>query len=543
MELWDVNCMLGRWPSADLLFHDMPGLLARMDQLGIARAVVSYTEALHLDPVAGNALFRQVWAQAEPRWKARLWPAWVLVPPATREQGTLAELEQALEVNGIGIARLYPRDHNYSLSSPDAAELLGLLARRQALTLLDVEQSSWEEIDRLAAAYPALPLVACNVGYRGLRRFAGVLARRPNVHIDLSYFGSHQGLEWLVGQIGASQVLFGTGAPVIDGGGGVTRLLLSELSAADQAAVAAGNLQRLLAAAGLTVAVPGTQPPAPRPGGPARTELPSAHVLRGEAIDPSAWEVIDAHAHVGPWFNFYTPEPEAESLRHVMDRCGVQMAVVSGTRAISVEPLAGNAEIKALVSCHPDRFAGYLVFNPHVPGSLEEVEAGLAAPGIVGIKIHPDVQLYSATGPLYAPLFDLAVRGKVPVLTHTFADSAFSDPLDFEAVAGNWPDLVLILGHSGVSGEGHRRAMQVALKHPNVYLELCGSLTTGQWIKEMVAAVGPERVLYGSDFPVIEMRYALGRVVFAGLAEAELRLVLGGNARRVLRLPPAQAAR
>jgi predicted TIM-barrel fold metal-dependent hydrolase len=81
--------------------------------------------------------------------------------------------------------------------------------------------------------------------------------------------------------------------------------------------------------------------------------------------------------------------------------------------------------------------------------------------------------------------------------------------------------------------------MKVAGLHPNLYLELCGSLTTGHWIRQMVATLGPERVLYGSDFPFIELRYALGRVVFAGLPPEDLALVLGGNARRVLRLPAA----
>src|SRR6185436_679566 len=110
--------------------------------------------------------------------------------------------------NDIRLVRLYPRDHNYSLSGPDAADLLTMLAERRTITVLDLEQSSWEEIDRVAAAYPSLPLVVCHLGYRGLRRFAGVLDRRPNVHVDLSYLGSHQGLEWLVNRGRAAQVLF-----------------------------------------------------------------------------------------------------------------------------------------------------------------------------------------------------------------------------------------------------------------------------------------------------------------------------------------------
>jgi predicted TIM-barrel fold metal-dependent hydrolase len=534
MELWDVNCLLGRWPSAALLFHDVSGLLARMDQLGITRAAVSHTDCLHYDPAVGNAELMQLLVQADPAVRARLWPVWVLLPPVTGEQGTAAELAAAMDQHHVRLARLYPRDHNYSLSSLEAAELLGLLAERRTLTLLDLEQSSWEELDRLAAAYPALPLIICNVGYRGLRRFAGVLARRPNVHIDLSYLGSHQGLEWLVDRIGPGQLLFGTGAPLIDGGGSVTRLLLSSLPEADRAAIAHGNLQRLLAAAG----------PAPAPTGlaPGRAshapEQPNAQVLRGEPIHDD-WDVIDAHAHVGPWFNFFTPEPTPDSMLRVMDRCGVRMAVVSATRAISTEVLAGNAEVVQMVQRHPGRFAGYAVFNPHEAASLADVERTLDAPGIVGIKIHPDVQAYSVNGPLYAPIWPLAARRGVPILTHTFADSPYSDPLQFDSIAGEWPEVVILLGHSGVTGEGHRRAMKVAAAHPNLYLELCGSLTTGHWIQQMVARLGPQRVLYGSDFPFIELRYALGRVVFAGLPAEALSLVLAGNARRVLRLPPS----
>jgi predicted TIM-barrel fold metal-dependent hydrolase len=535
MELWDVNCMLGRWPSASLLFHDVPGLLARMDALGIARAAVSHTDCLFYDVVEGNAALNQALAQADPAARARLLPVWVLVPPATGEQGSPRELAAAMEREGIRLARLYPRDNNYSLSSPDAAELLTMLAERRTLTLIDLEQSSWEEIDRLAAAYPALPWAVCNIGYRGLRRLAGVLARRPNVHVDLSYLGSHQGLEWLVERVGAEHFLYGSGAPIIDGGGGATRLLLSSLSEADQAAISHGNFQRLL---GEPLAAAAPSAPASVRAAPLDAETPAAQVLLGQAIH-GEWDVLDAHAHVGPWFNFFTPEPSADSMLRVMDRCGVRMAVVSATRAISTEVMAGNAEVVTMARQHPGRFAGYAVFNPHEAGSLADVQRTLDEPGIIGIKIHPDVQAYSVNGPLYAPIFEYAAQRGVPMLTHTYADSPYSDPLQFDAIAAQWPSVVILLGHSGVTGEGHRRAMQVALKHPNLYLELCGSLTTGHWIQQMVATLGPERVMYGSDFPFIELRYALGRVVFSGLPPQALRLVLGGNAQRVLRLPAA----
>ncbi len=54
MELWDGNCLIGGWPTAKLLFDDVPGLLRRMDELGIIRAVVGHADCQHYDVVTGN---------------------------------------------------------------------------------------------------------------------------------------------------------------------------------------------------------------------------------------------------------------------------------------------------------------------------------------------------------------------------------------------------------------------------------------------------------------------------------------------------------
>ena len=524
-ELWDVNCMIGRWPTETLLFRDVSGLVQRMDQLGITRAVVAHTQSLHHDPFAGNRELTTVFAQLSPQERARLLPCWTLVPPTTGECAVGAELRAELRDHGVRVVRLYPREHNYALGSVDTAVLLATLEHDRVITLIDAEQTSWEEIDRVAAAFPQLPLVICHVGYRSLRRLSGVLERRPNCHIDLAFFSSHEGLEWLVARHAASRVLFGTGAPVSDGGGAVTRLLTSGLDESARALIGSGNLAKLLAA-------PRPALPTPLTSGAA---TPATAILREEPI--TSCDVIDAHAHVGPWFNFFTPEPTAEAMVQVMNRTGVRMAVLSSTLAIGPDAAAGNAEMIALVQRLPERFAGYAVFNPHHAGSVEDVAAALETPGVVGIKIHPDVHTCSVNDPRYAPLWELAQRRGAPVLTHTFAGSPYCDPTDFDSVARTWPNAAVILGHAGVTGAGHLRSIAVAQQHPNLYLEICGSYTTGFWIKRMVEAVGAERVLYGSDFPFIELRYALGRAVFAGLDEAALALVLGGNARRLLRLP------
>jgi len=61
-----------------------------------------------------------------------------------------------------------------------------------------------------------------------------------------------------------------------------------------------------------------------------------------------------------------------------------------------------------------------------------------------------------------------------------------------------------------------------------------GSLRWG-WLEEIVLRAGAKRVVYGSDYPILDFAYELGRVWHSRLSPEEKALVLGGNARRLLK--------
>ncbi|MEV4087614.1 amidohydrolase family protein, partial [Nonomuraea fuscirosea] len=82
---------------------------------------------------------------------------------------------------------------------------------------------------------------------------------------------------------------------------------------------------------------------------------------------------------------------------------------------------------------------------------------------------------------------------------------------------------------------GRELTIEVALRRPGVILEVCGSFNSGADISRMVREVGADRVVYGSDFPFIDLRMSLGRVIFSDLAEQDRAAVLGGTMSRLLR--------
>jgi L-fuconolactonase len=128
------------------------------------------------------------------------------------------------------------------------------------------------------------------------------------------------------------------------------------------------------------------------------------------------------------------------------------------------------------------------------------------------------------------------------------------------AIADRLPDLVLVIDHLAkppIRGSGWdvwRRQMANAAERPNVVAKLSGLDTAagpGWTTDELRPSVdvalevfGPDRLLFGSDWPVCLQVSAYGDVVagteraLEALTPTERAAVLGGTARRIYRLSP-----
>jgi hypothetical protein len=245
--------------------------------------------------------------------------------------------------------------------------------------------------------------------------------------------------------------------------------------------------------------------------------------------------VFDAHIHLGPYHRFFVADPSGAAMVRIMDRCGVSAGIASSLLGVELDSTEGNAETAALCDTYPDKFAGYVVANPW-QDPAGELDRWHDHKSFVGVKVHPDLHGYPLDGPRYEPVWNYAERTGRPVLTHTWAGSEFDDLAHVDRVAEQHPRVWLLAGHSGVAPGSFDRAVDVARRHPRVVLELCGSHNHGRAVAHMVRELGTDQVVYGSDFPFIDLRMSLGRVVFADLTDAERAAVMGGTMLRLLTL-------
>ena len=242
-ELFDANCRIGRVPWGEVSAADVPGLLHRMDLLGIGRAVVSHTMSWRHDPATGNRMVLREVAD-----ESRLLPCWVALPDTCGEVPPSKQFATEAIDAGVVAVRIYPHEHGFEMQGADFDGYLGAFAQAGLPLLVDLAQTSWAALDTVAQAHPDLALVVCAIGYRSLRQAAGVLDRRSNVHLDLSDLSTHEGLEWLCETFGPRRLVFGTGSPLRDAGEAVTRLLWSDLDGAAVRWIGAATLRGLLPA-------------------------------------------------------------------------------------------------------------------------------------------------------------------------------------------------------------------------------------------------------------------------------------------------------
>jgi uncharacterized protein len=180
-------------------------------------------------------------------------------------------------------------------------------------------------------------------------------------------------------------------------------------------------------------------------------------------------------------------------------------------------PPVPNAHIAQAVRNHPDVFLGFGGVDPWMGRlALDEVRR-IKDMGLRGLKFNPGRQHFYANEPRFAPLWELAAELGLVCLFHTgmMGNGAgvrgglgfklkYTAPIPYlDDIAADHPDLTLISAHPGWPWQDEQLAM--ARHKGNVYLDLSGwapRYFPPQLIQQVNRLI-PDRVLFGSDWPVI----------------------------------------
>jgi predicted TIM-barrel fold metal-dependent hydrolase len=241
-------------------------------------------------------------------------------------------------------------------------------------------------------------------------------------------------------------------------------------------------------------------------------------------------QIVDVHQHVGPW-PFPGKWGGIELNLDLMERRGIEVAIISSTEASVDDLVVGNARLAEDISGHPN-LLGYVTLNPRYPGlSVREMEKYAGHPQFVGYKIHTSYSGTAMGEPRMADLFATMAESPRPLLIHTWGAAAVSA---LAGLAARHPQLPIIVAHAG--GDAWRKAIAAAQTQPNLWLEFAMSTPERGRIERAVKALGGERVLFGTDSTLFDPQYMLSCFAEAQIPDALRPRVMGENARRLFGL-------
>jgi L-fuconolactonase len=212
------------------------------------------------------------------------------------------------------------------------------------------------------------------------------------------------------------------------------------------------------------------------------------------------FELIDGYCHCG--LRKYRP---LEVVNRIMNRFGVQ-------RAVLVQHLGeyDNGYIQSVVEGDPERFVGVMHVDAEDPAAGKQLRSWFQTGGFRGIR------LVATTLQTHASLWQDAAEMGLNLVV--FEDPTLADhDDDLGRFASNHPEISMILSHLGMllSAEAphyHSQAKILGLaQYPNVFVQLSGFHMFARTpyegivpvIRDLFTAFGPERLYYGSNFPVM----------------------------------------
>ena len=254
-------------------------------------------------------------------------------------------------------------------------------------------------------------------------------------------------------------------------------------------------------------------------------------VLEGKPV--TAFEIIDAHGHLGYWHNFYNPERSAADMVHAMDRVGTRCIVAGAHAGISTDYRLGNSQMIQATRDFPGRILGYCCINPNYPDEIPSELDRCFEAGMIAIKFHPSLHKYPIDGDNYRAAWDYADKHGLVVLTHTESGGSTCGVAQVGGCAERYPNAKVLFGHSGFGYAGARACVEVGLRVTNTYFDITASTTDLGLVEMLVDGIGADRILFGTDLPFIDCRMQIGRMAFSKLNDDQLKLVLADNARRL----------
>ena len=264
--------------------------------------------------------------------------------------------------------------------------------------------------------------------------------------------------------------------------------------------------------------------------------------------------IIDAHVHISIFDNNASSLQGAfDLLLEEMKKNGIDSAIIIPD---NIEGSDNIADLNKAIDLIGDRKNLFLLGSPQIiqrgSGELEKYQKLLEEGKIKGIKFFPGHDPYYPTDERCLPYYELCEKLDVPVLFHTGENSGdsecakWNDPKYIVEVAKKYPKLKIIITHYYWPKMDY--CYEITKDIQNIYFETAamadaevveksGGIEKVREILKRTITDRPNRVIFGTDWPMCKIEEHIELVKSLGLGEDAESMILMGNAVKAYRLP------
>lgn len=191
-----------------------------------------------------------------------------------------------------------------------------------------------------------------------------------------------------------------------------------------------------------------------------------------------------------------------------------------------------------------DRLVPFASVHPSAADAPQQLRA-FAARGARGVKLHPEMQRFFPDADGAMAVYAECERLGLPILFHAGRSGIEPEFMRKYALLRRWeapvrefPGVQFVLGHAGARDVAD--AVELARRHDNVWLEITGQGVTS--LDRILATLGPEKLVFGSDWPFYPLAATLAKVLLVTEKRQEARAaILRTNADRIFAAARAAA--
>ncbi len=180
------------------------------------------------------------------------------------------------------------------------------------------------------------------------------------------------------------------------------------------------------------------------------------------------------------------------------------------------------------------RLVGVAIVNPRRgEEALADLEEAVRDFGFRGLKLMPTVYGYPIESPVVDPVMRKAAELGIPVTIHSGGIHCM--PSEIALLAARHPDVPIIMDHMGYRYYVEQ-AIAAARVLPNIYLGTATANNEPGNVLRAMREIGPERVVYGSNWPASYPDLAVAALERLDLDPAWRRMLMGDTLARLYRL-------